>query len=275
MTDSASCSALSAARCSSSPLAIVVLQRRHLGHQRGRLGLVLGALGLADLLRRRIAPRLRLLQPRHHLAPRLVERDQLVSKHDVAGFRLSVRSMPRFPSPASNACGLSLIHLMSNTALASHSNVIPAQAGTQVTGPHHFDDANARVGVSWVPAYAANDSAVRAYRRGRWSVHGVADCRGANAPSAARRCPLGHVPARDRLPAIPAGCGPSLGQALAARARRPARAGVPACMLRSYTLSANDASRGGAWAADPPARRRGLRSARVFSTRATARMAAS
>ena len=39
----------------------LVLQRRHLRHQLGRLGLVLRRLGLADLLRRRIAPRLRLL----------------------------------------------------------------------------------------------------------------------------------------------------------------------------------------------------------------------
>ncbi len=77
MTESASCNSLSRAFCSSSPLRQLVLQRRHLGHQLGRRRLVLRTLRLADLLGRRVAPRLRLLQPRDHLAPPLVQRDQL------------------------------------------------------------------------------------------------------------------------------------------------------------------------------------------------------
>jgi hypothetical protein len=55
----------------------LILQRRHLGHQRVRFSLVLRRLGGADLLRRRVAARLRLLQLGHVRAPSLVERDQL------------------------------------------------------------------------------------------------------------------------------------------------------------------------------------------------------
>ena len=44
-------------------------------------------------------------------------------------------SIPRFLNPASNACGLSRIHLISNTTLASRSNVIPAQAGSASPPP--------------------------------------------------------------------------------------------------------------------------------------------
>src|SRR5207249_1809677 len=64
------------------------------GHQLGGRRLVLGALGLADLLRRRIAPRLRLLQPRGHLAPRLVERDQIGRE-----LHLAARRQPALPQP--------------------------------------------------------------------------------------------------------------------------------------------------------------------------------
>ena len=65
----------------------LVLERRHLGHQRAGLGLVLGGLGLADLLGGRVAARLRLLQPRHHPAPRLVERDQIARELDIPARR--------------------------------------------------------------------------------------------------------------------------------------------------------------------------------------------
>ena len=110
MTDSASCSALSAcALRPPRPLASSSLSAATSAISAARLGLVLGRLGLADLLGRRVAPRLRLLQPRDDAAPRLVERDQLAREPDIAA-----GASPRFFSPASNASGLSLIHLMSN-----------------------------------------------------------------------------------------------------------------------------------------------------------------
>ena len=62
MTASASRSALSTSRSLLLALGEHLLQRRHLGHQLRPPGLVLRRLGLADLLRGRVAARLRLLQ---------------------------------------------------------------------------------------------------------------------------------------------------------------------------------------------------------------------
>src|SRR5690606_12392005 len=62
----------------------IVLEGGHLGHQSLGLGLVLGGLGLADLLGGRIAPRLLLLQARDHRPPLVVQGDQVAREEDVA-----------------------------------------------------------------------------------------------------------------------------------------------------------------------------------------------
>jgi hypothetical protein len=64
-----------------------VFQRIDLGHQRGGLRLVLGGLGLANLLGRRVAPLLRLLQARHDLAPSFVQFKKLRCELHVAARR--------------------------------------------------------------------------------------------------------------------------------------------------------------------------------------------
>ncbi len=73
----------------------LVLERRHLGHQRAGLRLVFGALRPADLPRGRIAPRLGLLQARDDLAAGLIQMGQLARELHVPAGRDASLPEPR------------------------------------------------------------------------------------------------------------------------------------------------------------------------------------
>ncbi len=96
MTESASLSLASSCRSSASPPWMTSFSSATSAMSFFGRRLVLGRLGLADLFRRRVAPRLRLLQPRHDLAPLLVERDQ----------RLRLRRKPALFQPGVESLGV-------------------------------------------------------------------------------------------------------------------------------------------------------------------------
>ena len=124
MTDSASCSALSAAACAFSPSASASFSAATSAISAAALASSLAPLALPisfdAALRRACASCSRVMTSRRVSSSAISSAANLTSPPG---------SSPRFRNPASNACGLSRIHLMSNTALASRSTSSPRRRG--------------------------------------------------------------------------------------------------------------------------------------------------